>query len=217
MGLVVRYIQLEELIERYDAGERDFTGFEVRTDKTYEDGELEDVDLSGIILKGGSLYYVSGFLQGINLSGADLRKLDLMYANFRHANLKGANLSRTCLWRANFYYANLTGANLSRTDLQETEFFKAEMRGVNLSQAEILDTSFGGANLIDANFTKLRKCQGFRLRETNLNGADFSDTDLSRANVTIDELKGSYFKNTIMPNGTIGNTEKWNCHCPYFI
>ena len=217
MGLVVRYIQLEELIERYGAGERDFTGFEVRDKRVDDYWKLEDVDLSGIILKGGSLYYISGFLQGINLSGSDLRKLDLSRADFQQANLSGANLSRTCLWRARFSYANLRGTNLSRTDLQETEFFKAEMRGVNLSQAKILDTSFGGANLMGANFTKLRKCQGFSIRETNLNGADFSDTDLSRANVAIDELRGSYFKNTIMPNGTIGNTEKWNCHCPYFI
>ncbi len=207
MGLVVRYIELEELLKRYAAGERDFTGFEVRDDRVDDYWKLEDVDLSGIILKGGSLYYISGFLQGINLSGADLRKLDLSRSDFQQANLSGANLSRTCLWRATFYYANLSGANLSRTDLQEAQFFEADMRGVNLSQAKILDTSFSGANLMGANFTKLRKCQGFSIRKTNLNGADFSDTDLSKADITVDELEGAYFKNTIMPDGSIGNTE----------
>lgn len=55
--------------------------------------------------------------QGVNLCGADLRKLDLRHINFKYANLHGcklmgANLSWCCLERADLSQANLDGAQL---------------------------------------------------------------------------------------------------------
>lgn len=55
--------------------------------------------------------------QGVNLCGADLRKLDLRYINFKYANLHGcklmgANLSWCCLERADLSHAILDGAQL---------------------------------------------------------------------------------------------------------
>lgn len=55
--------------------------------------------------------------QGVNLSGADLSKLDLRHINFKYANLKGckligSNLSFCYMERADLSYAILDGAQL---------------------------------------------------------------------------------------------------------
>lgn len=59
--------------------------------------------------------------QGVNLSGADLSKLDLRFINFKYAclskcKLNGANLSWCCLERADLSHCCLAGAQLLGKD-----------------------------------------------------------------------------------------------------
>jgi hypothetical protein len=74
----------EELLARYEAGERDFTG----------------VDLSGVNLNGANL-------SGINLGYANLSRASLFEANLSGANLQYANLSDVNLMKANLENAKL--------------------------------------------------------------------------------------------------------------
>ena len=60
-------ITLEELLERYAEGQRDFTRFTIRyTDQDFENG----IDLSGAKFRGYSLEDLIYALQYSNLSGA---------------------------------------------------------------------------------------------------------------------------------------------------
>jgi uncharacterized protein YjbI with pentapeptide repeats len=87
----------QELITRYEAGERDF-GW----------SNLYQVDLSGAVLSRVVLYHVN--LGGANLKGANLDRADLIGANLREANL---------------VKADLTGANLSGASVTSEQLGKA--------------------------------------------------------------------------------------------
>ncbi len=51
-----------------------------------------------------------------NLSGADLRRAGLSWADLSHANLSGADLRWANLTRADLSHANLSGANLTEAN-----------------------------------------------------------------------------------------------------
>lgn len=96
----------EELLERYAAGERDFSG----------------VDLSGVNL-------IEVGLEGINLEGAILRgtefdRSDLRGAIFRNADLEGAEFFLACLNGSDF-----RGANLKSCRILETSMIRANFEG----------------------------------------------------------------------------------------
>ena len=108
---------VEELLEKYAAGERDF-----------RNSTLRGADLT------------KAKLSFINLRGSDLLEADLRGANLRRANMIGVNLAKADLRgakmrRANFETSNMTGANLERADLtggakfMEVDFTDASLRG----------------------------------------------------------------------------------------
>ena len=83
------------------------------------------------------------------------------------------DLSRVKLWKA-----DLTKANLSRVKLWKADLTKANLSKVN----------FKGANLSNATFTRAT-LSGADLRETNLNGVDFIEANLSEANLNRANLR----------------------------
>ena len=76
-------------------------------------------------------------LSCVNLSGTDLRRADLFWADLSHANLSGANLTDADLSWADLLHANLSGANLTDADLRG-----ANLSGANLNEAIIKNTKF---------------------------------------------------------------------------
>lgn len=95
-------ISLEELVESYNAGRRDFS----------EIG-LCNLDLSGINL-------VEANLTGAKFISTNLSRANLAGANLSYTYLAGANLSNANLADANLTRAILTGANLENANLQGT-------------------------------------------------------------------------------------------------
>jgi uncharacterized protein YjbI with pentapeptide repeats len=103
-----------------------------------------------------------------DLSGADLRGLNLPRANLRKANLSEAKLHRTNCWlanltgailiEANLWLADLTGAILIRANLT-----RAHLSGVDLTTANLTEAILSGANL-----------QTVTLVKTDLTGADLT-------------------------------------------
>ncbi len=96
-----------------------------------------------------------GYLERVNLNGADLRDADLVGAKLGDAKLRGADLRGARLVGADLLNADLGGANLAGVDLQ----------GISLA----------GVNLRDANLT------GANLRGVNLSGTVLEGADLSGA------------------------------------
>ena len=116
----------EEFLKRYENGERDFSGIELR-----------DVDLSGINLSDKIILRKAKLIK-VNLSNSELWKADLS-----EANLSGSNLKSTNLWEANLTKANLTNVSL----------YCGNLEAANLRNAILIDTDLRYTNLTGADFT----------------------------------------------------------------
>ncbi|XP_058442983.1 BTB/POZ domain-containing protein KCTD9 [Malaya genurostris] len=151
--------------------------------------------------------------QGVNLAGADLRKLDLRHINFKYAclqrcNLSLANLNYCCLERADLSFANLEGAqllsvkglcaNMEGANLQGCNFedpsgVRSNLEGVNLKGACLENSNMAGVNLRVANLrnANLKNCN---LRAAVLAGADLERCNLSGSDLQEANLRGANFK-----------------------
>lgn len=141
---------------------------------TIDKTTLQQVDLSGAILRGADLR--GAFLSEANLKGADLRRTFLSEANLSGADLRGAILSGAILWGA-----NLKGAGLSLAFLRG-----AILSGANLGQADLWEANLSGANLSEA----------------NLSGAILWEADLIEANLSGANLSGAKVENAIFIGAT---------------
>ena len=81
-------------------------------------------------------------LSEANLSGANLRVVDLS-----DANLRGADLSEADLSGANLSGVNLRGADLNGADLREADLSGADLNGTNLRGADLSGADLRGADL----------------------------------------------------------------------
>ncbi|MBD1843349.1 pentapeptide repeat-containing protein [Cyanobacteria bacterium FACHB-63] len=97
----------EELLQRYAAGERDFSG----------------ADLSGVNLEEVALEEIN--LEGANLSGTLFFRSNLWGAIFRNANLEGADFSMALLDETDFRGANLRNCNTMETSMIRANFQNA--------------------------------------------------------------------------------------------
>lgn len=141
-----RFMDAEELLRLYAAGERDFAGIDLRVTDGYSLSiwiKLSGADLRGSNLRGANLFRA-------NLSGANLSDASLFGASLSHANLIGADLSNADLRGANLSSANLRLANLSHADLSGANLRLASLRTTNLSHADLSHTNLTGANLLGA-------------------------------------------------------------------
>ena len=122
----------EEFLKRYNDGERDFSGIEIR------DADLSNISLYEAILRGAKLINVDlnrvCFYQA-DLSEADLSGCNLSNASLTKANLTKADLSDANLTEANLQEANLRNAILTNTDLKFTELIGADLTGTKIQAA----------------------------------------------------------------------------------
>jgi uncharacterized protein YjbI with pentapeptide repeats len=125
---------VKELLERYQQGERNFSGANLQ-DAPLQNTCLRHCDLLGANLRGANLYHAD--LGGANLSGADLWR-----ANLRQANLQGAILHGADLRDTNIREANLRGAILRDADLRDVLLWKA-----NLHEADLQNANLRGADI----------------------------------------------------------------------
>ncbi|MFN6563327.1 MAG: pentapeptide repeat-containing protein [Nostoc sp. ChiSLP01] len=95
-------ITVEELLQRYAAGERDFSVV------CLDDADLSGANLAGIDFSHARLRWAN--LSGAILCGANLSDTDLQRANLTGANLEAANIINTCIAGANLENTNLRGA-----------------------------------------------------------------------------------------------------------
>ncbi len=130
-------MKVEELIERYKAGERDFRGAELPW------AYLREADLRGADLSRAKLREVD--LRGANLHGAKLRGADLRWAELPEVDLSGAYLCA-----ADLRCADLRCANLRRADLSKADLTRACLQAANLRGAKLRGVYLGGANLSQA-------------------------------------------------------------------
>lgn len=187
---MVTLMEVEELLKRYAAGEREFTGINLC------EANLSRVNLSGANLSQAnmSIANLSGAnLSGANLSGTKLNVTRLSGANLSKAKLNGAILNVANLVRANLSDAELIQASLIRAELIRAELSRANLIEANLNAADLRESKLRQANLSGANLSEadLRGASlvGANLEQAKLNQTDLSGADLSGANLSNTELR----------------------------
>lgn len=166
----------------------------------------------------------------VDMSLADLRRINLEYAklneiNLSRANLRGANLQTASLMGANFYFADLDEANLSCAKLtnanlcaglSKADLTAAQLDGANLDRADLhganlLNASLVGARLRHANLKFVNEFGGSspdNVLKADLFLADLTNADLTGAKVDLDQLRTARsLEGVIMSNGK--NLEDW--------
>jgi uncharacterized protein YjbI with pentapeptide repeats len=132
----------------------------------------------------------AGFLDGLNLRGANLAGADLRAALLDGADLRGANLTRAQLESASLRRCNLQGAyldgaaasgscfrraSMARCFGRLATFTGADMRDVDLTDSILRRTRFDAANLSGASMVRCRltraSFRSARLFETRFAGA----------------------------------------------
>jgi len=96
-------------------------------------------------------------LQGADLSGAKLDKVNMCGYDFKGANFSNSSLIEAELWNSEFPKGVFSGANLERCSFENSvlngaNFQKANLTGANLANSKLLGADFTGAKLKDASF-----------------------------------------------------------------
>lgn len=125
----------EEIIKRYEAGERNFAGIDLRF-----------INISY------SCFMDTNF-SGANLQVSAFRNIYLVNINFTNANLQGAIFSGYLIG-CNLSNTNLRGVDFEGTNLTGVDLTGADMTGANLSGANLIGTNLRNANLTSAKITE---------------------------------------------------------------
>jgi Pentapeptide repeats (8 copies)/Nuclease A inhibitor-like protein len=145
-----------ELLERYTAGQRDFTEA-----VEFQHVDLSGMDLSGIRLSESYFDYVN--LTNANLSGASLRGANIRGESiFKETNMAGIDLSYAGI--SNSY---LAGVNLENADLSHATIISTTLYDVNLFGASLKNTFLHDVRLSSTTLTENQKREA-RKRGANL-------------------------------------------------
>ncbi|APB32540.1 putative PatA subfamily protein [Gloeomargarita lithophora Alchichica-D10] len=179
--------QANQLLQRYAAGERDFTG----------------INLIGCNLQGANL-------EGVNLSRADLMLADLsgcllIGAKLAGANLVGAEMVKTNLREASLGGVNLIGANLSQANLNGSQLMGANLSSATLYQARLRGADLSEALIAGANLTSADLKEAI-LYATNLHGAVLNQANFEQANLTGANLWQAQMQQTCLEGANLTGT-----------
>ena len=150
-------------------------------------GNFSGAVLDGVNISGGNL-------RNASLSGAHMDEGNLSSADLSNANFAGARILRTNLARANLSQANFSGADLSDSDLNS-----ANLRDANASGAFMDHVNLNGADLTRANLS------GTELTNADLTGAILTNANLSGARDA--NLGSAILCRTLMPDGSQSNRD----------
>ncbi len=182
-------MNLEELLERYSAGQRDFSSIQALKHVKMPRGK----DLSGINFQGCRFHEVD--FSDVILVGANLIGVTCSYTNFRNTNLRSANISTATLWEA----TDLSGADLSYANLRKLTVEEAVFQGAILTGADLSESYIKIADFRSASFAKVN------LRDAWISSSNFRDADLAGVDLstmkqwTLNETAGAKFNEAIIP------------------
>ncbi|MFC1992910.1 pentapeptide repeat-containing protein [Chloroflexota bacterium] len=151
--------------------------------KVFEEAvDLSDLDLHGIILKDARFptHFEGAQLLGATFNGSDLFGADLRSINLQYAQFTMLNNQPTCLATADLRGSLLLNTNFQGADLTDAKFGDVAEEG-GYPAAQLDYTDFRGANLFRANF---KDCYfyGTKLEGAYIRGADITtDTHLGDA------------------------------------
>jgi uncharacterized protein YjbI with pentapeptide repeats len=222
-------MKAENILGKYAAGEREFSGIHLSdaklTGATLNGANLSQTKLTKInfnLAKLSSTNFSKATCDRINFSGANLTLADLSEATLNDANLsnadltraelngaqlQGANLSNANLKDAKLRQANLCEANLSRSDMRHAKLTGADLSRANLSSSDLTGADVSGADLRQAELRQINlsraNLQGADLSGANLRWADLSGADLRWADLSGAKLSGANLTGADLSHATL--------------
>ena len=139
-----------------------------------------------------------------DLSNADLEGIDLSGSYLYRVNLENANLSNAIIRKAQVYDSEWNGVDLNHSDLRRTWFEEVEMRNANLYMSRLNRSRLIDCDLQDSKLGRA-KLQKTQLLNCNLSGVEFARahfdlTDLTNSNLSNLDFFQVDFKNSIFYN-----------------
>lgn len=194
---------------------------------------LNNIDLSGIVLKSANLNqanFQGSRFRSVGEDGrwdtyddviADLNNAQLKQANLSNANLSRVSMSRSDLSRANLNKANLSYSRLFAANLSSTQLVGTDLRNAILENASLVNADLSNANLTEANLYAARLVRvsaiGTQLAYANLTKTDWQGADLSEAyldyanlgdaNLTATRLTGVSLRSANLENANLQNAD----------
>jgi uncharacterized protein YjbI with pentapeptide repeats len=140
---------------------------------------------------------------------ADFSGRDLSYLDLSSLDFKGANLSDADLYGTDFTDANLSNADLSSTRLDRAVLIRANFSGAKLVDARILrPTVFTDLQFDRDEAPSFRGAILQRVRvQARMDGADFSDADLTEADFSPYESRAGEGTITTVPRNELMNAK----------
>lgn len=135
--------------------------------------------------------------QYMNLMEVNLAGINMNNGNFSHANFIGSDLSGATLWNAKLINCHLDCVNLHKARLTYADLTKASLSGYPDTDGHILFTNLREANLIGANFSETN-LSGANLSYTFLHGTNFSKAILCQVILERSHLGGIKHNNILL-------------------
>lgn len=136
---------------------------------------------TGLDLRGADLRKVD--LHSLPLQGSDLYMAYLQGSDLREAHLEQTNLSKAHLEGAYLYNSYLQGAYLSEAYLERANLSEAHLEEADLSEAHLESTNLRAAILEGANLSKAQM-QKSDLREAHLERTNLNESHLEGSNLS---------------------------------
>jgi len=143
-GKALRATTAEELLSRYEAGERDFSYFQLNG------ANLAGIQLTDVTFFGGSLREAN--FHSARLAYVQFKAADLTGSCFSSATINGSDLIGTNFQQADLSGADLTGSHLGGADCARANMKSAQFNNVTLANAIFENTALNGAHLFHAHF-----------------------------------------------------------------
>lgn len=161
--------------------------------------DLTGADLSRLDLRG--VNFVGAWLESANLSHSNLSGANFTEAVLAHANLEGATAVGAIFVKANLGKARLAGAMFDGADFSEamlmhSAFAHTQMRRAQFAKANLLESTWGLADWIGA------QLRGQTFYKLDLKGVRLSEADLSGANFIECDLTGVDLQGARLENAT---------------
>ncbi|MGZ3642577.1 MAG: pentapeptide repeat-containing protein [Ktedonobacteraceae bacterium] len=174
---------------------------------TYADGRgfaAQDYQLlqkrNGLDLRGADLRKID--LHGLPMKGVDLYNAHLEGTDLREVHLERANLSAAYLQDAYLYNAHLEDAYLSEAHLEGADLRAARLEGADLSEAYLERADLSEAHL------ERTDLKGAHLEQVGLRAAHLEGTDLNGAHLEGSNLSGAFFTSVTNLRGVHLGDEK---------
>ncbi|MHC4041183.1 pentapeptide repeat-containing protein [Bradyrhizobium sp. 23AC] len=128
-------------------------------------------------------------------AGQSCAKIDLSGSDLRRLQLPGGNLTEAILTNARFDQANMVGANLRGARLSGAVFTEAKAMRTDFQFARVHDVKWHRADISGANFTSAQGLAGADLMSARMDKIVLDDTDLSSTKLSNYPITGGSYRN----------------------